>query len=281
LWKSRTHHQFPLSHLFDGEAATTWADSSPRKVSEHKGVWRSRFGLNINTELPSRIDELWIMNGYNKNQELFKRNDRFVEMEIWINGTKVKTAHLSDRMGWHKISVPPNNFRNIGLLFTGIRKGNGPGNDVCISELALRYKGKTIDMKMPESVFFEDGNRSGDAELDCALIAARGGKVITHGLRYGFLYEPEEWSPDKRHVCGLWRTNEKSPLGREKMLLWIADVNKQKIVQRAFLSDKNSAYSKKFQWLNHKTLEVQWIEYSDVGKDWKETIKFRQQYKTQ
>jgi len=282
LWKSRTHHQFPLSHLFDGDPTTTWADSSPRKASKIGRPWRTRFGLEINTESPARIDELWIMNGYNKDQELFLRNDRIVEMQIWINDTKVKTVRLSDRMGWHKMALPPNNFHSIGLLFTGIRQGDGPDNDVCVSEMALRYRGSTLNMKMPRSVFFEDGNYSGDAPLDCALIAAHGGRVITQGVRPNFGLQLEAWNSDVNYVCSSWRTKEKTSSGKAKNLLWIADVNKQQIVQRAFLpvQKDDDGYLKRLQWLDDKTLEVQWVDFNyGIGSGDKETIKFRKQYK--
>lgn len=281
LWKSRSHRQFPLSHLFDGDAATTWADSSARKTSEIDGPWRTRFGLRINPENSARIDELWIMNGYNKNRDLFKRNDRIIEMQIWINDTKVKTVRLSDRMGWHKIKLPPNNFRNVGLLFTGIRKGDGPDNDVCVSELALRYKCRKIEMKMPQSIFFEDGNYSGDAPLDCALIASRGGKVITQGVRPGFGLHEEKWNPKSNLVASAWRTFDKAKSGREKTLLWAADANRKQVVLRGFLPDQknDSGYSKELAWLNDKTLEVRWIEEDYSTDVIKETIKLRKQYK--
>ena len=273
---------FPLTNLFDNDPRTTWADGNPRRTLRSQSPWRTRFALNVQAQNSARIDELWIMNGDNRSRDLFKRNDRIAEMQIWINDIKVKTVRIFDHMGWHKIKLPPNNFHSVGLLFTGIRKGAGPDNNVCVSELALRYEGRKIDMKLPQLVFFEDGNESGDAPRDCALIASRGGEVVTHGTAYSYNDHPEAWSPRGKFVSGIWQIKNKSRSSADsKNLFWIADVNQQKIVRRALLPDQKNDKGclKELAWLDEKTVEVRWIDSNYNGEAIKETIEFRKQYK--
>jgi hypothetical protein len=271
LWDGCTRSSFPLTYLFDGDPNTIWAYSGTSQ-RWRRGGWRGRYGLSIWMDKPVALDELWLMNGYNKRRDLFLRNDRIVEMQIWVNDKKEKTVRLSDDMGWHKIALPDRIVQHIGLIFTGIRKGQGTDNDVCVSELALLHRGRKINMKMPEVVMFEDGNRSGDAPLDCALMA-RNGKVITQGTLAMNGRQEEEWSPSRRYVCALWRFGKAGTI-----LLWVADTRAQRIIKRFYLPQQRNddLYRKDLLWIENETVEVRWMDY-DLESD-TETIKHHKEY---
>jgi len=259
LWSGRRLSGFPLTYLFDGNPRTTWAHSSnSQKAQWQHGGWRNRFALHMRTEVPVTTDALWIMNGDNRRPDLFRRNDRVIEMEIWVNDKRLKMVRLSDTMGWHKISLPRRKVQEIGLVMSGIRKGNGPDNDVCLSELALYDRGQKINMKMPQAVLFEDGNESGDAPLDCALIA-RDGKVITQGTLATSGQQEEEWSPDQSYVCGLWMDPKKYT---RPYLFWVADTRAQKVTKRLYLPRQSNVdlYTNDLKWVGNKAVEVRWLK---------------------
>jgi len=253
LHGGRAHTDFPLSYLFDGDAKTTWAHSGtgPNELWQHGG-WRSRFALRISTENPVPVDELRIMNGDNRRADLFLRNDRIVEMEIWINDKRTKTVRLSDTMGWHKVALPRQKVKEIGLVFTGIRKGKGPDNDVCVSELALYKVGRKVAMRMPRAVMFDQGNYSGDAPHNYFLIA-RNGRVITRGRQASV---DATWSPDNRYVCGVWAPGDGwGDTGKD--LLWVVNTVGQKVVLRRSLPDRDSSESLiNLEWRGNSVVEV-------------------------
>ena len=141
---SRKYPHFKLAHMMDNNAATPWVFRGQGQKNTFSPTWGKRHALSFYRDKAVEIDEIRIMNGYNKRRDLFWRNDRVVRMGIAVNGKKIKVANLSDKMGWHRVSVPRGKADNIVLEFVGVRKGRGADNDICVSELAFYNRGKRV-----------------------------------------------------------------------------------------------------------------------------------------
>jgi len=141
---SRRYPHFKLAHLMDNNAKTPWVFRGQGRANAFDPSWGKRHAIALSRESGVMVDEIRIMNGYNKRADLFKRNDRVVEVGIAIDGKKLKTAVLSDKMGWHSISIPRQKVEYVVIEFIGVRKGSGRDNDICLSELAFYNRGKKI-----------------------------------------------------------------------------------------------------------------------------------------
>lgn len=153
LYAGKRHTSYPIANMLDGDPRTAWVFSGQemKEPEYRKSRWGSSYALEITPVSPLRIDSVRIMNGYNKDVETFRKNDRIVELAIY-EGSKwpserrapIKTAALSDKMGWHEISLPRKKYKNLILVITGIRRGKD--RDVCVSELELVHKGRKLPM---------------------------------------------------------------------------------------------------------------------------------------
>jgi len=234
---------FPLTQLLDGDPNTTWVwDDAAWKNRERRGVkpLKTR-SLSLHSDKQLIADELWLMNGYNKRADLFKRNDRVVQIRINFDSKHVKTANLSDKMGWHKITLPRRAFKSLTVELTGIRKGAGPDNDICLSELALYNRGRKLNFQMPQAVVYSLAYCCGGT----GWLLSRSGRVLTQGM----LGEGAsvEWSPDGRRVAGINGVD-----GKEQV--WIADSLRPRIVRRVDFDKKSKLYS--IRWKSNRTLEA-------------------------
>ena len=141
---SRKFPHFKLGHLMDNNARTPWVFRGKGQASFFAPSWGKRHALSFYRDKKVEIDEIRIMNGYNKRADLFWRNDRVVQLGIGIDGKKLKIANLSDKMGWHKVSIPRQKVDDIVLEFVGVRKGRGADNDICVSEIQFYNRGKRV-----------------------------------------------------------------------------------------------------------------------------------------
>lgn len=239
--------EFPMSQLIDGDPSTTWAyyeasDATWKKVHGDKSRKDIPRSVSLHSEKSIVADELWLMNGYNRRADLFKRNDRVVRVRIHLNGKPIKEVALSDKMGWHKIALPGQEFNSLSLDLTGIRKGTGPDNDTCLSELALYSRGKKIKFDLPKALVY---TRRGCCGGTGHLITS-GGKVLeTGGVGEG---ASVEWSPDGRRVAGMGYDVQ-----RKAAQVWIADAAAPRIVRRDyFRTNKPNA----IKWLSNRKLQA-------------------------
>lgn len=240
----RKHTSFPLTYLFDGNPGTPWVFSGTGK---HELSGRKGYALHLSREegrKPVTVDSIWIMNGYNKSQGLFLRNNRIIELKLYVNEKLLETVSLTDCMGWHKISIPRRAVRDIYLRFTKFAKGKD--NDVCVSELALYDQGKKIDMKMPKIVEFTEG------DVDCGdgqefYVIDRTGKRLE---RYD-MDPPAVWSPSGRYIAEVGYTGE----------LWIWDSTTCKLLVRKSMIATAAGYAWSVKWRGNRSVVVDIAKY--------------------
>lgn len=180
------------------------------------------------------MDSLHIMNGYNKNGDVFKRNNRVTELRVTsfaAHSKTVKTVRLSDKMGWHEVALPRQAITKLRIELVGFAPS--PDNDVCLSEIALFNGPRKIEMHMPQVVVYSDGD--GDQYLPPDLLINRKGETIAEALQ-----EETYWSPLGRLVMG------RNPVGT----LWVADVQKGVVVLETPDSWETA------HWRNDQVIEV-------------------------
>jgi hypothetical protein len=208
------------------------------------------------------------MNGYNRRPDLFRRNNRVVQLTISRDGGMastwgcksriVKKANLKDAMGWHSVSLPRRKVPSLMLSFTGIRRGRD--NDVCISGIELWNRGRKIDMKMPAAVHYDSGSiddgHMGKAPYGYAVeglvdwrrnVALADNNYFEDGLR---------WSPSGRFVCG---ADEHPQSG--KVRLWVADVQRAKVLKRLPFLEGTGTSFQDVRWLGQGKIAVNYIEH--------------------
>jgi hypothetical protein len=269
LYAGCIHTRYPLTHLLDGDPRTAWVFSG---TGQCRDGWRSRQALALAPREPTVIDSLWLMNGYNKSRELFLRNNRVVQIRLSVNGKTLKTATLSDKMGWHKVSLPRQAVRHLQIEFTGLRRGRD--DDLCLSELALYNNGRQIDMHMPSAVMFSEGGRRGGSHR--ALVSHRGEIIARDDVGEGGMVA---WSPNGRYVASVETVrptgdrnpqsairNPQSAIRRGRPQLWVADVTTGRVIYRQTLPRTEIAG---LQWKDHRTVEV---TFQAAGESHKEVF---------
>ena len=232
------HTSFPLTHMLDGNPATTWVFSGTGKRLDGSP---SGYAITLARERdtkPVAMDGIWIMNGYNKSRKLFLRNNRIVQLKLYVNDVFLKTVTLSDSMGWHKISIPRKPIRSIKLEFTKFKRGRD--DDICISEIALYDCGKKVDLKMPKAVEFTEGNGDCGCGQEFHVIDRAGKRLAGYDGQ-----SPCIWSPSGRYVAA-------APYGE----FWVADASIGKIIMRRTLFKDGYVWTEVDRWEGEHSVVV-------------------------
>lgn len=245
VFLGRKHTSFPLTYLFDGKPATTWVFSGTGK---HGLSGREGYGLHLSFDedrmKPVMVDSIWIMNGYNKSRELFLRNNRITEMKLYVNQRLLRKVSLTDKMGWHRISIPRQWVGEMYMQFTRLAKGRD--NDVCVSELALYDRGKKIDLKMPQAVMYTEGDvHYGQV---WRVISRSGKRIAKDDSKWG-----PDWSPSGKRIAGcsyvkgIWH-------------LWVVDATAGRVIyDRPSPLQKNPCAG----WPDESTVRLQTDSYPE------------------
>jgi hypothetical protein len=197
-------YQYPLTYLFDDDPKTTWTFSGKVFAVEPQGRtlvldhWNGDYALSFEPEKPRKIDQIRIMNGYNKSTKSFGDNERIAEVAIYEMGVYpnkfIKRASLTDKMGWHSISIPRQNYTELGVVIT--KRYGGKCHDICVSGIELWNQGKKIDLHMPKIVKASEGD-------DCGCFTQES-VMLTNGKRISQETEerrPFDFSPSGKSVA--------------------------------------------------------------------------------
>jgi hypothetical protein len=216
--------KYPIENMIDGDPRTAWVYSKP-VLNEGEGletyeVAGSAYAILLKPDKPVHLDGIRLMNGYNKSDAIFKRNNRILKLDIYENdslsdykATKIKTVALSDKMGWHDISLPARKYRGLVVVVRG--QVDGRDRDTCISELQLVSKGRALNLSRTLAYLRNDGDECG-----CGSTWS----VVSHGK---VLAETREmsWprlSPDGRFAAGIGADDR----------VWVVDLRGGKLVRR-------------------------------------------------
>ena len=214
-WIGVKYNAYPLYHLTDGNPKTAW-------------VWSGISSLKIETSkklifaahAPFWVDEVRILDGYQRSEKLWKRNNRIKTLKITRDGdegatwartlTPIKTVSFADRRKWHSISLPRQKVLTLGLQILDVYRGTD--NDLAISEVEFYDRGRKIEWQMPRAVLACDGFQDVGKVLDKKslqkkglLTAAPDGLIDRSSRRVivGFDGEHDpQWSPDGRFLLG-------------------------------------------------------------------------------
>ncbi len=177
-WFGMRHSSYPIPLMFDKNPSTAWVFSGtfgdPVNVEEVDGKTISkklrsleeRSWVHLTRTAPIVLDEIRIMNGYNKDRATFSRNARIVKIDIYDSNwtytgdeNPIKTVLLSDKMGWHSISLPKRAYKGIKLVVRDIERGTDP--DIAISEMELRKAGANVGPTKPHYYLYSAGSDCG------------------------------------------------------------------------------------------------------------------------
>ncbi len=251
-WAGAIHGSYPLQYLIDGDPATAWVFSGKPSLA-HAGIdtkLADRRYLALASEEPVRIDGIRLMNGYNKSEEVFFRNDRVIELEVWNTATdkRLAKAKLPDARGWHTIRFPAVRTSNIRLKFTGLAPG--VERDLCISELRLTHQGQDISFQMPSAILSTSGSDCG-----CGTtwdVVSRRDTLIARGS--GGESPDPVFSSDGRFVAGYDQTPK-------SLRFWLVDLAAGKSVYTQTLfeqtREKPKWYPSQLEWTSRRTVQFE------------------------
>jgi hypothetical protein len=161
--------------MFDRNPASAWVYSGTfsdpvaaqelngRIVSTKVRSLAERSWIHIERGSPIELDEIRIMNGYNKDRATFSRNARIMKLDIYDSHSEytsdrkpVRSVSLSDTRGWHSISLPKRRYAGIKIVVKEIARGTDP--DVAISELELRAGGENVGPPRADYFLYSPGD---------------------------------------------------------------------------------------------------------------------------
>ena len=253
LYAGSRHTSYPLQNLIDRKPETAWVYSGkdyPEPISGQGVDMNGDYYFVISPETATWMDELRIMNGYNKSQEAFQKNSRAIEIQIfdnespyeWKDDPKVgyriwhkplRTVKLSDTLGEKSIWLPKKKYAHLTIRITGIKRG--ADDDLCLSELQLRAGGKDL---IPFSKVFE--TTAGD-ECGCggaARLVRYDGQVIGK-------VESEDWPG--------FNLTKKLYTGIDQKSVWVADAIEGKKIRSVKIPD---GWYGEAEWKGSKELKV-------------------------
>ena len=216
--------KYPIENMIDGDPRTAWVYSKPvpyegEDLYTYK-VAGSAYAILLKPDKPVLLDGIRLMNGYNKSQAIFNRNNRVVKLDIYENdhlsehkATKIKTVALSDKMGWHNISLPARKYKGLVLVIRG--QVEGRDRDTCVSELQLVSKGRALNLSRTPAYLRNDGDDCGCGST-WSVVSRE--KVLAETREMGW----PSLSPDGRYAAGIGADDR----------VWVVDLREAKVVGR-------------------------------------------------
>ena len=228
LWVGSKGPSYPLWQLIDSDPTTTWRYSGKDypKPAEIDGIrLNGDYFIVFQPDSPVAVDEISIVNGYGKSQDLFHKNSRVASVQILdhvhyrdetqadVNRATVKRFTLQDSTSPQSIKLKSKRYKAITVRIAGITKGSV--DDLCISEIDLRFKGKSV-LHRSNLLVYTKGDECGCGGTGTLL--SWSGKLVAK-LRGESNYN-SSFNPSGSRFAAV-----------DGDQLWVADVNSAKIVK--------------------------------------------------
>ncbi len=236
LWQKRRHTGYPIPQMFDKDPKTAWVSSGgfydEMAISEGKprvlAPLRERYWITLTPDKAARIDEIRLMNGYNKDSATFGRNARITKVDVFGSTgdgvQKIGAFKLADAMGWRSIRLPAKRYVELRIEVTAIRRGTDP--DIAISELRLLDRGKDVGPGKVRQFIFNPGDECGCGGAD-RLVDRKGTVLAANDPEQEAMLE----SPRGRYFAG---TNFSGTSRR--VTIWVYDaVARRKVWSRNYV----------------------------------------------
>lgn len=263
LCATQLDRRYTIMNLFASDPAKTWVLNRTANKHYVKVVEPGdRFTIASN-ELTT-IDGLRIMNGYNKSQHLYEMNDAVSEIQIYAGEKLVKTTRLSDRMGWHTVSIPPIKLgdlpsgysMDLTIKVTGVRKGRV--HDLCISGLQLLHRGKVQPWRLDKTIIFNAGGETEPSNTE--LWTPTGHHIVTDR---GNNLEGPMMSPSGRYIMG-------TDCPAHSISLWVVDSDTGRIIYRKRMFDEPDpeyphVYHASAKWMGERSVDIRFeVQLADT-----------------
>lgn len=223
VWYKPRHSSYPIWNMFDGDQRTAWVYSGgfsdPDSDQPKLRSIRDRYWIQLTADKPTRISEVRLMNGYNKDSSTFGRNARILKVDLFEGDSagaysaerkKIGSYRLRDQMGFQTIKIPARRYNGLRIEVTDIARGTDP--DVAISELALYDGARNVSPKAPKHLIYTPGDSCGCGGEERLMTADQ--KVLARSGEMASLIP----SPSDRYFTG-WT----SDFTKKKTALWVYD----------------------------------------------------------
>lgn len=129
MLEAQLGNDYGVGNLADGNRATAWVEGT-----RGDGLGET---LLILFEQPTRLNSLSLINGYDKNTDIFTKNNRVATIELRSSRGDVVSAALQDRGGWqHILDRDLGEVTWIELSITAVHRGS-KYRDTAVSELRI------------------------------------------------------------------------------------------------------------------------------------------------
>ena len=250
LWIKHRHTSYPIWQMFDGDPKTAWVYSGGfdnwRQLPSDSGddptatkklpALSTRYWIQLTPDKGTAIDEIRIMNGYNKDEATFGRNARITRIDLFAmnsNGTssgdkkKIGSYELEDAMGSRSVRIPRKKYESLRIEVSGLKHGTDP--DLAVSEIQLLDKGKDVGPGRPSEIIYNAGDECGCGSMD-RLITPDGRTLVSNAAEM----EGISASPTGRYYSGYSASNSGSSIR-----LWVYDGQLRKVAWSKRYKDGN------------------------------------------
>ena len=122
------NNPYKVQNIIDNDLGTAWVEGKP---NDGIGEW-----VEFHFDPVRNINSIGIINGYAKNNAIYKSNNRVKKIQISFNDGTSLTAELKDNlMGAQKITLPKSKkTEKVRITILDVYKG-AKYSDTCISEV--------------------------------------------------------------------------------------------------------------------------------------------------
>jgi len=151
--------KYPVSNAIDENPATAWVFEG--KYSEFKGFK----GLLISFDKELEIDGISIINGYAKNDSIYKQNNSVSEFEIIFSNKSKQQFKCNETLEYQDFHFPKQKVKWVIIKVLSERKGT-KYNDLCISEISPSFQNSMLIYNRSNFIINNDG---GEYQSDVIL----------------------------------------------------------------------------------------------------------------